>query len=408
MTRISACRGCGEGTLLPILDLGEMPLANDLRTETELDEPQDRFPLELVFCPECSLVQITEDVSSERLFREYVYFSSYSDTMREHVRELTEELVEEQGLDEESFVVEVASNDGYLLQYYRKYDIPILGVEPARNVAEVAREERDVPTLTEFFDPDLAEDIREEKGPADVVHMHNVLAHVPEPTALLDGACRLLHDDGVAVVEVPYVRDLVDNVEFDTIYHEHRCYFSLTALQEMADEAGLQLLDVRKIPLHGGSLQVRLGSNGTPSDRVDRYLAREVQDKLTDATYYTDFADRVRALREALLNLLDDKASRRSIAAYGASAKGAVLLNYLDLDPDMIDYVVDRNPTKQGRYMPGLDVPIRPPEELQEDVPDHCLLLAWNYAEEVLEQQEAYIQAGGRFIRPIPEPEVVP
>lgn len=409
MTEETRCRACGETELRPVLDLGRMPLANALLDEGDLGETERRYPLEVVFCPGCSLVQITETVPPEELFREYVYFSSYSDTMVDHARELVDRLVEERDLGPDGFVVEVASNDGYLLQFYKERGVQVLGIEPARNVARVAEEERGIPTIPEFFDEALAAKVAASEGRADVVHLHNVLAHVADLDGVLAGIRALMAQDGVTVVEVPYVGDLVDHVEFDTIYHEHLCYFSLTALTALFQAAGLAVIDVERIPLHGGSLQVLVAHAGTPpSDRVAELLEEEADRGMDRYAYYRDFGGKVQSLRDELLSLLAGLgAEDPALAGYGAAAKATVLLNYLGVGPDTIRYVVDRNPVKQGRYLPGVRIPIRSPEVLVEEMPDAVLVLAWNFADEIMEQQAAYREAGGTFVVPLPTPRIV-
>lgn len=411
MSATSACRGCTAERLEAVLSLGATPLANALLTREQLDEPEATYPLDLVFCPACSLLQITETVPSEVLFTDYPYFSSVSDTMLAHAEALAARMVADRGLDGGSRVLEVASNDGYLLRNYVARGVPVLGIEPAANVAAVAEEEQGVPTLRAFFDADLARELAARGKRGDVIHAHNVLAHVAAPDDLLRGIERLLKPGGVAVIEVPYVRDMIENVEFDTIYHEHHCYFSATSLQALFDRAGLAYLDVERVPIHGGSLRVFAGRRdevGAPTAEVAALLDEERALGIDQAAYYADFALRVDALRRQVRRLLVELHDQgKRIGAYGASAKGSTLLNYFGIGRDRLEFVADRSPVKQGRYTPGTHLEIVPPERLLEAMPDYVLLLTWNFRDEILAQQEAYRAQGGKFIVPIPELEVV-
>ncbi len=403
-----SCRSCGESGLEEVLSLGHTPLANALLNREQLDRPEENYPLDLAFCPRCSLVQITKTVPPEKLFGEYLYFSSFSDTMLRHAEEVVGRLVPSRGLGSESLVVEIASNDGYLLQYYKRAGVPVLGIEPATNVARVAEEERGIPTLTEFFGEELARKLAGEGRRADVIHANNVLAHVADLNGVVEGISLLLKDDGVAVIETPYVKDMIDGREFDTIYHEHLCYFSLTALDRLFGRHGMMIEDVERLPIHGGSIRVVAGKGNEWSPSVDRLLEEEAGWGADRFEAYRRFGTKVERLRGELLDLLGElKAQRRSIAVYGASAKGSTLLNYFGIGRETLDFVADRSTVKQGLYTPGTRLPICSPEKLLEDMPDYVLLLTWNFAEEILAQQEEYRRRGGRFIIPIPELKVV-
>jgi SAM-dependent methyltransferase len=403
------CRSCRHDELMPVLDLGRVPLANALLTAQQLDEPEGRFPLALYFCPACALVQISETVPPKRLFSDYAYASSFSDTMVEHARQLVETVAGERGLGPESLVIEIASNDGYLLQFYRRRGIPVLGIEPAANIAELAVNGKGIPTLVEFFDEDLGRRLRAQGQLADVVHAHNVFAHVPDPNRFVSGLKQVLKEDGVAIVEAPYVRDLIAKLEFDTIYHEHFSYYSLSAVEALCRRHGLAVCDVALVPIHGGSLRLFIAHEGhQPSAAVGHLLAREKSEGLLNFDHYRDFGDRVAYLKQRLLTLLHRlKTEGHHVAAYGASAKGSTLMNAFGIDRGLIEFVVDRSHLKQGRFTPGNHLPILPPEALLTRRPNYVLLLAWNFAAEILAQQEEFRRTGGRFIIPVPEVTVV-
>lgn len=407
MSRITACRACAGTTLTRVLDLGETPLANALVEASRRGEPEPRYPLELVLCGTCALLQITETVPPEILFRDYRYFSSFSDTMLKHARAITERLVRDRQLGATSLAAEIASNDGYLLKNYVEMGVPVLGIEPARNVAKVA-EERGVRTLAEFFGRELGAELAAKGQRADVLHANNVMAHVPDIRGVLGGVHAFLKDTGVFVMESPYVEPMLAHCEFDTIYHEHLFYWSLTALRAAAASEGLEIVDVEHLAIHGGSVRVSMMRKGPAcapvSEAVTKLLAEEEAWGVRTPSAYAPFADRVGRLKKELVALLGKlKAEGKTIAAYGAAAKGSTLVNHFGIGADVIDFVADRSTHKQGRFMPGVGIPIVAPEALLEKKPDYCLLLTWNFAEEILAQQAAYRQAGGKFIVPVPE-----
>lgn len=410
MSGAFTCRACGSPDCERVLSLGRTPLANALLTDATLDAPEDTFPLDVVFCRACTLVQISETVPPEKMFREYAYFSSFSETMLRHARDIATRLVAERGLTAKSLVAEVASNDGYLLQYYHQAGIPVLGVEPAENIAAVARE-RGVRTIAEFFGERLAGTLAAGGTRADVIHANNVLAHIPDLPGVARAFATLLALEGVAVIEVPYLKDLIDHCEFDTVYHEHLSYFSLTALHRLFAAHGLRVVDVERIPIHGGSLRVfaaRADSTAAVRAAVGALLDEERAWGVERPEFYRGFAARVENVRRTLVDLVATlKSQGKKLAAYGAAAKGSTLLNYAGIGREAIDFVADRSTYKQGRYMPGVRLPIVAPSRLLESMPDYVLLLTWNFADEILAQQAEYRHRGGRFIIPIPDVRIV-
>ncbi len=409
--RRTTCRACDGSHLEPILDLGSTPLANRLLAESKLSEPEPRFPLELVLCTDCTLLQIIETVPPEVLFRDYVYFSSFSDTMLAQAEQLASSLIEKRNLSSTNLVVEAASNDGYLLKHYAARGIPVLGIEPARNIAAVANT-NGIRTISEFFGLELATRLRSEGIAADLFHANNVLAHVADLPGFVAGIAAILKPTGIAVIETPYAIDMLEKVEFDTIYHEHLCYYSLTALDRLFAAHCLQIIDVERLPIHGGSLrltlQPTLSGTAPTSQRVHDLLHHERSWGIDQLAAYRDFASRVGNLKTQLLSLLSNlKVAGKRIAAYGASAKGSTLLNYFGLGQGTLDFLVDRSTIKQGKYAPGTHLRIDAPTRLLEDKPDFVLLLTWNFADEILSQQQEYIRRGGRFILPLPVPRIV-
>jgi len=408
MDRTLCCRSCKLWGLERVLSLGGMPLANALLTEEQLGQPEARYPLDVAFCPECSLLQITETVPPEAMFREYPYLSSFTEVNVACARELAQQMMVAHDLGADSLVMEIGSNDGYLLHIYANEGVPVLGVDPAENVAAVARE-RGVPTLCEFFGAEVAERLRGSGVAADVIHVNNTFAHIPDLNGLVSGLGTVLKDDGVIVIQVSYVEDMVNTVAFDSIYHEHLCYYSLTALHNLFHRHGLELADVQHLPIHCGTLRVfvRKATAEGPPESVHGILKRERTLGVTKLPFYQDFGSRVERLREKLVRMLDIiKTEGKSIVGYGAAAKGSTLLNYCGIGPDTLDYVVDHSTVKQGRYTPGSHLLIEPPEKLLETMPDYTLLLAWNCAEQILAREAEYLRLGGRFIIPVPEPKV--
>ncbi len=405
-----SCRACGSTQGELVLDLGRQPLANNLPRAEDLGKPEPRFPLRLAVCHRCWLLQIVDLVPPTELFSEYLYFSSFSDAMLRHARAAVDQHAAEFGLGADSFVAEIASNDGYLLKNFVARGVPCLGIEPAANIAAVARD-NGIDTRVEFFGQRCAQALVAEGKSADLILGNNVFAHAPDTNDFVAGLRTLLKPGGRVALEFPYAGDFVENCEFDTIYHEHVFYFYLIPLLELFSKHGLEIFHVERLPIHGGSLRLYAGRAGEQTVRPSVAALREEEERhgVKTSAFYQDFSARADTIRRDLLALLADLQKQgRRVAAYGASAKGSTLLNFVNPpDPGVFEFMSDRSTYKQGRYSPGLHVPIVPAEELVARQPDYTLLLTWNFADEILAQQAGYRAKGGKFIVPIPTVRVV-
>ena len=404
---LPSCQGCGAALIHTLVDLGEQPLANSYVLPERAAEPEPLFPLHARVCDNCLLVQVDAVTPPETIFNEhYAYHSSFSESWLTHCRLYADEMRKRFGLDSGSLVVEIASNDGYMLQYFVAAGIPVLGIEPAAGVAKVA-EARNVPTVQQFFGRDTAAKLARKGYSADVLAAKNVLAHVPDINDFVAGIPILLKPDGIFTVEFPHLLNLIRETQFDTIYHEHFTYLSLLAVEKIFARHGLTIFDVERLRTHGGSLRVfaaRTDARCEVSDTVDQVLAAERAAQLDRPEGYAGFEAKVLQVRAGLLDFLAKaSAEGKSVAAYGAAAKGNTLLNYCGVTHEQIDYVVDRNPAKQETLLPGSRIPVRDPAALEEQSPDYLLILPWNIRDEIVAQNEAFRQRGGRFVTAIPQ-----
>jgi len=406
---MAVCRLCGSTSLQGVVDLGATPPCERFLTAEQLAEPEVTYPLHLRVCTQCWLAQIPPLITPEDTFTEYAYFSSYSTSWVEHARRFVDGAVERLGLDSDSFVVEVASNDGYLLQHMVARWIRCLGVEPSVNVGQAARE-KGVPTLTAFLTPESGAQVRAEHGPANLVVANNVYAHIPDVIGFTKGLRNLVADDGWVSIEVQHLLTLMELNQYDTIYHEHFQYYTVASAQRALASGGLSVVDVELLPTHGGSIRLwarPTEAAGEPSARVHDVLAREKAAGLHELSGYTEFAARVAKVRRDLLAFLTTAAAEgKTVVGYGAPGKGNTLLNHCGIRPDLLAYTVDRNPYKHGRFTPGTRIPVLPPERIAEDRPDYVLVLPWNLRDELVEQLAYVREWGGSLVFPIPELEV--
>ncbi|ARP99516.1 class I SAM-dependent methyltransferase [Pseudorhodoplanes sinuspersici] len=407
----SGCRFCGTKLQQVFIDLGLSPLANSYLKQDDLERDEHYFPLRVYVCSECFLVQLEEWESPENIFGDYAYFSSYSTSWLSHAKAYVAGMVTRFGIGPNDKVVEVASNDGYLLQYFVERGIPVLGIEPARNVAEVART-KGIPTRVDFFGEDTARTLREEGMRADLIIGNNVLAHVPDLNDFVSGIKTLLSDKGVVTIEFPHLMRLCAECQIDTIYHEHFSYFSFITAEKIFAAHGLTLFDVEELPTHGGSLRIYAQHSTTGphriSDRVEDLRTREIDAGFADLGRYLVFEERALQTKRKLLAFLKQaKWAGKRVVGYGAPAKGNTLLNYCGINPELLEYTVDRNPHKQGRFLPGTHIPIYEPERIYATKPDYILILPWNLKDEIINQLSFARSWGAQFVVPIPEPQIV-
>lgn len=405
------CRFCGTPLEHVMCDLGTSPLANNYLDSADIDHGETHYPLRVLVCGACHLAQLGEFKSPEDIFRDYAYYSSYSTSWLNHVQRYAERMIPERNLTDASLVIELASNDGYLLQYFQRQSIPVLGVEPAANVAAEA-ERRGIPTVAEFFGTRLARELRSLHPAPDLIVANNVLAHVPDINDFVGGVAELLRPGALATLEFPHLLRLLAERQFDTIYHEHFSYLSLMTVQRIFSEHRLRIVDVEELPTHGGSLRIHVVAAADPrqpTPAVEALLSRELASGLDRIATYVRFAAQVRDEKRAILGfLLSQLDHGRTLAGYGAPAKGNTMLNYCGIGPELLPFTVDRSPHKQGRYLPGVRIPILPPEALRETRPDVVLILPWNLRDEIMRDLADVRTWGGQFAARTPDLQLLP
>jgi len=408
--KLERCRICKNKKLEKILDLGKMPLANAFLNKNQISQKEISYPLRVVWCESCGLIQIDEIVPPEVLFKNYIYVSGTSEALRKHFEGLATEVVTNFKLNSESLVIDIGSNDGTLLKEFKKHGLKVLGVEPAVNIAKIA-EENGIKTISNFFSVDIAKKIVRENGKAEVITATNVVAHTNDLDGLLKGVSYLLKDDGVFVIEVPYLVDLLENVEFDTIYHEHLSYFAVRPLKKFFGEHDFKIINVERVKIHGGTIRVFVSkkkSRYNISKNVNKLILLEKKKKMHEVTVYKNFAGQVKKLKKDLVSLLQRlKSENKKVIGYGAAAKGNTLLNYYHIGPELIEFIADLNPMKQNKFTPGTNIPVYSPEQIYEAKPDYMLILAWNFADEIMKQQLKFKEMGGKFIILVPEVKIV-
>lgn len=406
--KLEKCRACDGEDLFLFLQLGPTPVPNGFLRAHHRHKAEKFYPLDVCFCKSCGLVQLAHVVSPKVMFKNYVYIPSTSKIMRDHFSKLSKDAVKKIGVKKDDLVVDVGSNDGTLLKSFQILGLKTLGVDPAENLAKKANQEG-VETIAKLFTNDLAKQIKRSRGKARIITATNVVAHIHDLHDFIEGAKTLLSDDGLLIVEFPYLVDLIDKVEFDTIYQEHLSYFSVTPLDKLLKSHGMSLVDIIRIPIHGGSIRVYISKEKKQaSNKVNKLLKLEEKKGLFKIETYLNFRRRVDKTRHELVQLLWGlKLKGKKIVGYGASAKGNIALNYCRIGPETLDYIVDSIPYKHGKFTPGMHIPIFSEQKLKEDRPDFALLLAWNFADEIIEKQSEYRKQGGKFILMLPEVRIV-
>lgn len=408
VVKLEVCRACGSSDLLLFLQLGPTPVPNGFLKAHHRHKAEKFYPLDVCFCKDCGLVQLAHVVSPKVMFRNYVYIPSTSETMRTHFASLARLAVRKTGAKDEDLILDIGSNDGTLLKSFRALKMRILGVDPAENLVKKANQEG-VKTICALFTQELASKIKKDYGVAKIITATNVVAHVHDLHDFFEGTKTLLHNEGLFIAEFPYLIDLIEGVEFDTIYQEHLSYFSITPFENLLKRHRLYLIDVQKLPVHGGSVRVFVSKKPMKmGGRVKKLLQLEEKKGILNPQTYLKFRRKVDKVRHELVQLLWGlRLENKQIVGYGASAKGNVMLNYCRIGPETLDYILDSIPYKQGKYTPGMHIPIFPEEKLLEDQPDFALLLAWNFADEIIKKQTEYRKRGGKFILAIPRLTIV-
>lgn len=411
MKSINKCRICHSKRLYKFLDLGKQPIPNGFRKNEDLGKHEAKYELACLFCENCGLVQLSIVVDPEKMFKNYVYAASSTKMMVNNFSSLAHEACTEKKLDESSLAVDVGSNDGSLLTFFKSYDCKVVGIDPAENIAKVA-ELNGIPTEIAYFNDTIAKKVRKKYGRADVICATNVVAHTNDLYGVFRGVDTLLKEDGIFITEFPYLPDLIEKLEFDTIYHEHLSYFALGPWKYLVEKCGYEICDVRRLSILGGSIRLthrRKKGQRNPAKKTIEYLLNiEKQKGLYDKKTYDIFAGKVNSLKNEFNELIDSlKKDGRRIAGYGAAAKANVLTNFFGIGSDKIDFIVDGTPFKQGLFTPGMNIPVYAEGHLQKKMPDYAIIFAWNFLDEILEKQEAYLAGGGRFIIPLPEIKII-